>query len=101
MSQFGDERMFVLFNVAFDHMPIAAIINGTIVWVSCKYRTFGSDTFFCCHGGVSQWITSRDSVRSIRRPVRWERLSLSENLIATDLLWADPVASQKELVLWS
>ncbi|KAH7728058.1 60S ribosomal protein L11 [Aphelenchoides avenae] len=66
MQHFGDERIYALFNGAFDNLPVAA------------------------------WITSRASVRSIQRPIRWERLSLTENLIVTDLLWADPAPAQKE-----
>ncbi|EJW70366.1 hypothetical protein WUBG_18727, partial [Wuchereria bancrofti] len=73
------DRNLILFNInfVFDHLPLAAIL---------------SDQVLLCHGGISQFIKSREDIAQIPRPLTW--LAPETNVfhisIMTDILWADP-----------
>ncbi|CEF66271.1 Serine/threonine-protein phosphatase 5 [Strongyloides ratti] len=70
----GDISTFYLFNFVFERMPIAAIWNNNV---------------YLAHGGISQWINSRDDVTNIKRPLKLNR-TLKSRLLITDILWSDP-----------
>lgn len=76
-SAYGTEAAYPLFSRLFDILPVAAIINN--------------DTL-CCHGGISQWMTSRDVIREITRPTYLARMKLLENCLLCDILWSDYVS---------
>uniref|UniRef100_A0A0N4ZGB8 Serine/threonine-protein phosphatase n=1 Tax=Parastrongyloides trichosuri TaxID=131310 RepID=A0A0N4ZGB8_PARTI len=70
----GDKTCFYLFNFVFERMPLAAIWNNSV---------------YLAHGGISQWITCREDISSIKRPLKLNR-SFRSRLIITDILWSDP-----------
>ncbi|VDM50856.1 unnamed protein product [Toxocara canis] len=72
---FGNENIYHVFGRLFDIMPVAAI--------------FG-DYFLCLHGGVSQWMTSRDNIRNIQRPTYISQMKMLDCCLLADILWADP-----------
>lgn len=71
-----------LFQVAFSHMPICALVSSKI---------------FCMHGGLSPSITSLDQLRQAKLPFE---IPDSTSLVS-DVLWCDPdpsvTGSQSEL----
>jgi serine/threonine-protein phosphatase PP1 catalytic subunit len=76
-NEFGKEcktRLFpsalVIFAEAFDVIPIAAVVDGTI---------------FCIHGGLSKGFMKLSDIAKIRRP-----LTLPESGPIADLFWSDP-----------
>uniref|UniRef100_A0A0K0E6H3 Serine/threonine-protein phosphatase n=1 Tax=Strongyloides stercoralis TaxID=6248 RepID=A0A0K0E6H3_STRER len=71
---FGDQNTFYVFNFVFERMPIAAIWNNSV---------------YLAHGGISQWITSRDDIGNIKRPLKLNR-TVKLRLLITDILWSDP-----------
>uniref|UniRef100_A0A0M3HZH8 Serine/threonine-protein phosphatase n=1 Tax=Ascaris lumbricoides TaxID=6252 RepID=A0A0M3HZH8_ASCLU len=77
---FGNEDMYHVFGRLFDMMPVAAI--------------FG-DYFLCLHGGVSQWMTSRDNIRNLHRPTFMSQMKMLQCCLLADILWADPDLKQK------
>uniref|UniRef100_A0A0N5AMR7 SER_THR_PHOSPHATASE domain-containing protein n=1 Tax=Syphacia muris TaxID=451379 RepID=A0A0N5AMR7_9BILA len=83
MDAYNDRKICALFSQIFDYMPIAAIVNGR------------RNKIFCCHGGISQWMTSRDAIRTIKRPIVLYSMSVLQSCLFTDLLWADPAPRQK------
>ncbi|CEF64875.1 Serine/threonine-protein phosphatase 5 [Strongyloides ratti] len=70
----GDKSTFYLFNFVFERMPLAAIWNEKV---------------YLAHGGISQWITCRNDITNIKRPLKLNR-SLKSRLLITDILWSDP-----------
>ncbi|KHN79880.1 Serine/threonine-protein phosphatase PP1 [Toxocara canis] len=81
---FGNENIYHVFGRLFDIMPVAAI--------------FG-DYFLCLHGGVSQWMTSRDNIRNIQRPTYISQMKMLDCCLLADILWADPDVDQKRLFM--
>lgn len=79
-AAYDDPSVYPLFSRLFDVLPVAAILN---------------DEALCCHGGISQWMTSRDAIRNITRPTYLARMKLLENCLLCDILWAD-YASETE-----
>ncbi|CEF66600.1 Serine/threonine-protein phosphatase 5 [Strongyloides ratti] len=71
---FGDPNTFYVYNFVFERMPLAAIWNNTV---------------YLAHGGISQWLTSRDDITSIKRPLKLNR-TFKLRLLITDILWSDP-----------
>lgn len=86
LDEYGSLGRLLFYNIIciFDSLPLAAII---------------SDQIFCCHGGISQFLSSREDVASIPKPSRWlnESVTIWDILITTDLLWADPTEIVEEL----
>uniref|UniRef100_A0A913HU59 Serine/threonine-protein phosphatase n=1 Tax=Strongyloides stercoralis TaxID=6248 RepID=A0A913HU59_STRER len=70
----GDKSTFYMFNFVFERMPIAAIWNNKV---------------YLAHGGISQWITCREDITNIKKPLKLNR-SLKSRLLITDILWSDP-----------
>lgn len=66
-----DVSVYNTFNDLFSWMPIAGLIGGKI---------------FCCHGGISPFIDTLESIKSIRRPIA----EVPPQGLLCDLLWADP-----------
>lgn len=52
------------------------------------------DKIFCCHGGISRWMTCRDNIRQIPRPPLIEKTKLLDCCLLADILWASPNATQ-------
>ncbi|VDM19075.1 unnamed protein product [Hydatigera taeniaeformis] len=77
VERYNDPKMLDNFVVAFNHMPIAALID---------------DSFLCMHGGISKELMKpnvtdlRGAINSIPRPV-----DVPLKGLMCDLLWSDPM----------
>lgn len=74
--------IFNTFNDLFDRLPLAAIIN---------------DTVLCLHGGIGSSITSLGDIEKIKRPLEviHEVTNIDQQLVV-DILWSDPTDSDTE-----
>ena len=74
--------IFNSFNDLFDRLPLAAIIN---------------DTVLCIHGGIGSSITSISDIEKIKRPLEviHEVTNIDQQLVV-DVLWSDPTDSDAE-----
>ena len=70
---FYNNKVYNIANDCFDLLPLCAIMN---------------DSVFCVHGGISQYIQSREDIFNLQKYDGEPR----PNDIATDLLWSDPLA---------
>uniref|UniRef100_F1KZT3 protein-serine/threonine phosphatase n=1 Tax=Ascaris suum TaxID=6253 RepID=F1KZT3_ASCSU len=77
---FRNNKIYALFSGTFDVMPVAAIVG---------------DSLLCCHGGISQWMTSRDNIRQIPRPTYRKNMKMLDRCLLTDILWAIPTRFQR------
>lgn len=68
---FGDDSMWELANTVFEYLPLAALVNSTIL---------------CIHGGLSNKMHSTSALKHIKLPLR----SYTGNAIVEDLVWGDP-----------
>ena len=90
-----DQNLWHMFNVVFDYLPFAAVINKQ---------------YFAVHGGISQYLSSLDDIIQISRPTIGEEPSpqysfldyqkvRSQSLeMIQELLWSDPTDSTAEFV---
>lgn len=74
--------IFNAFNDLFDRLPLAAVIN---------------DTVLCIHGGIGSSITSLSDIEKIKRPLEviHEVTNIDQQLVV-DVLWSDPTDSDSE-----
>lgn len=74
--------IFNTFNDFFDRLPLAAVIN---------------DTVLCLHGGIGSSITSLNDIEKIKRPLEviHEVTNIDQQLVV-DILWSDPTDSDTE-----
>jgi len=72
------EMIFFTFNQAFNHMPIASVVDHSV---------------FCCHGGLSPSLKSIYCINKIERPTEVPR----EGLLS-DVLWSDPDEKLKGII---
>jgi protein phosphatase len=74
--------IFNTFNDLFDRLPLAAVIN---------------DTVLCLHGGIGSSITSLGDIEKIKRPLEviHEVTNIDQQLVV-DILWSDPTDSDAE-----
>uniref|UniRef100_A0A0N4Z2Q9 Multifunctional fusion protein n=1 Tax=Parastrongyloides trichosuri TaxID=131310 RepID=A0A0N4Z2Q9_PARTI len=72
---FGDVAYFRMLNYVMERLPICAFVN---------------DSLLCVHGGVSQWMKSREQLKAIKRPIKLN-LDLVTRLVISDMLWSDPL----------
>ena len=86
ISRMNDDEtnpvIFTRFNDFFDYLPLAAIIN---------------DTVLCLHGGIGSNITTISDIEKINRPLEviHEVTNLDQQLVV-DILWSDPTDSDVE-----
>ena len=75
--------IFTKFNDFFDYLPLAAIVN---------------DTVLCIHGGIGSSIASITDIEKIKRPLEvvHEVTSIDQQLVV-DILWSDPTDSDVEI----
>lgn len=75
--------IFNAFNDLFDRLPLAAIVN---------------DTVLCLHGGIGSAITSISDIEKIKRPLEviHEVTNIDQQLVV-DILWSDPTDSDSEI----
>uniref|UniRef100_A0A0N4Z129 Serine/threonine-protein phosphatase n=1 Tax=Parastrongyloides trichosuri TaxID=131310 RepID=A0A0N4Z129_PARTI len=73
-QSFSSGNYWKLLNFVFNRLSLAAIIENEI---------------YCVHGGISQWITSRNSIKNLKKPYT-DNVLLVERLIITDTVWSDP-----------
>ena len=74
--------IFSKFNDFFDYLPLAAIIN---------------DTVLCLHGGIGSSITTISDIEKIQRPLEVvHEVSNAEQQLVVDILWSDPTDSDIE-----
>ena len=71
---FQTMRLVAAFTNVFSELPLAAVINNM---------------FFCCHGGLSEHLTTLKQIESLKRPIHSDRAT-AEAPFLKDLLWADP-----------
>ena len=62
-------------NVAFDHLPVAALVGGRII---------------CLHGGVGETLETLDQIRAIARPLPNPIREGPHAAVLRDILWSDP-----------
>lgn len=74
-NQYAND-LWVQFNLVFDLLPFAAILNNRI---------------FCVHGGLSPELTSLDSLHNIRKPISPQTSSL-----LLDIIWSDPTEASED-----
>jgi protein phosphatase len=74
--------IFNAFNDLFDRLPLAAVIN---------------DTVLCLHGGIGSSITTLSDINKIKRPLEviHEVTNIDQQLVV-DILWSDPTDSDSE-----
>uniref|UniRef100_A0A914ZEC1 protein-serine/threonine phosphatase n=1 Tax=Parascaris univalens TaxID=6257 RepID=A0A914ZEC1_PARUN len=77
---FRNNKIYGVFSGTFDVMPLAAIVG---------------DSLLCCHGGISQWMTSRDNIRQMPRPTYRKNMKMLDRCLLTDILWAIPTRFQR------
>eukprot|EP00468_Gymnochlora_sp_CCMP2014_P002730 CAMPEP_0167746028 /NCGR_PEP_ID=MMETSP0110_2-20121227/3479_1 /TAXON_ID=629695 /ORGANISM="Gymnochlora sp., Strain CCMP2014" /LENGTH=664 /DNA_ID=CAMNT_0007630735 /DNA_START=388 /DNA_END=2384 /DNA_ORIENTATION=- len=77
----GGETVWRAFNKVFEHLPLAALVEGRIL---------------CVHGGIGK-VQTLDEIRRIKRPipVRLHSNGAADQLV-TDLLWSDPTQGDGE-----
>ncbi|KRZ97775.1 Serine/threonine-protein phosphatase PP1 isozyme 1 [Trichinella sp. T8] len=63
-------RIYVLFNEAFNLLPMAGLVGNRI---------------FCMHGGISPYLSNFNQIRKVARPIR----NITKGFLI-DLLWSDP-----------
>jgi diadenosine tetraphosphatase ApaH/serine/threonine PP2A family protein phosphatase len=86
VSRMNDDEnnpvIFTRFNDFFDYLPLAAIIN---------------DTVLCLHGGIGSNIATVSDIEKINRPLEviHEVTNLDQQLVV-DILWSDPTDSDVE-----
>ena len=86
ISRMNDDEtnpvIFTKFNDFFDYLPLAAIIN---------------DTVLCLHGGIGSNISTISDIEKINRPLEviHEVTNLDQQLVV-DILWSDPTDSDVE-----
>ncbi len=75
--------LFNAFNDLFDRLPLAAIVN---------------DSVLCLHGGIGSSISSISDIEKIRRPLEviHEVTNIDQQLVV-DILWSDPTDSDIEV----
>lgn len=70
-NEYGkDSDLYYQFNMAFNYLPITAIVG---------------ETNFCVHGGLSSKLSMISQIESFQRP-----LNNCQNLLLMDLMWSDP-----------
>ena len=81
-DDFDNPILFNAFNDFFDRLPLAAIVN---------------DSVLCIHGGIGSSISSISDIESIRRPLEviHEVTNIDQQLVV-DILWSDPTDSDIE-----
>jgi protein phosphatase len=74
--------VFNYFNDLFDRLPLAAIVN---------------DTVLCLHGGIGSSLNSISEIEKIKRPLEviHEVTNIDQQLVV-DILWSDPTDSDIE-----
>ena len=74
--------IFNYFNDFFDRLPLAAIVN---------------DTVLCLHGGIGSSISSISDIEKIKRPLEviHEVTNIDQQLVV-DILWSDPTDSDMD-----
>jgi len=75
--------VFNHFNDLFDRLPLAAVVN---------------DTVLCLHGGIGSSISSISDIEKIKRPLEviHEVLNIDHQLVV-DILWSDPTDSDMDV----
>lgn len=72
-------KLFKLFTVMFNWMPVAAIIDNKI---------------FCVHGGLSPDLVTYDQILKLSRPTEVPTSGINTNIkikgLLCDILWSDP-----------
>lgn len=74
-NQYSND-LWVKFNIVFDLLPFAAILNGRI---------------FCVHGGLSPDLKSLDDLHRIHKPISPQSSSL-----LLDIIWSDPTDASED-----
>jgi len=75
-------KMFFKFNDLFDYLPLAAIINDTVI---------------CLHGGIGSAVNTISDIEKIKRPLEViHEVTNTDQQIVVDVLWSDPTDSDME-----
>lgn len=71
VNLYGNSDLWEQFNIVFNWLPIAAIINKNT---------------FCVHGGISPHLKNINQISALKRPIA----SFQDNNLLSDLMWSDP-----------
>eukprot|EP00929_Paragymnodinium_shiwhaense_P013048 TRINITY_DN120905_c0_g1_i1.p1 TRINITY_DN120905_c0_g1~~TRINITY_DN120905_c0_g1_i1.p1 ORF type:complete len:776 (+),score=195.05 TRINITY_DN120905_c0_g1_i1:216-2543(+) len=74
-NNFG-KKVFEIIQTTFEHLPIAAKIDGKILVV---------------HGGIGRGKWTLGDISGVRRPLNAEELAKPESQWIFDILWSDPI----------
>jgi len=75
-------KLFFRFNDFFDYLPLAAIINETVL---------------CIHGGIGSAVNTISDIEKIKRPLEViHEVSNIDQQIVVDILWSDPTDNDSE-----
>lgn len=76
-------EVFNHFNDLFDRLPLAAIINDTVI---------------CLHGGIGSSLSSIQDIEKIKRPLEviHEVTNIDQQLVV-DILWSDPTDNDSDM----
>lgn len=86
INRLGDDQenpvIFTKFNDFFDYLPLAAVIN---------------DTVLCLHGGIGSSISTLSDIEKIQRPLEViHEVTNADQQLVVDILWSDPTDSDME-----
>ena len=87
MNRLNDDpenpRIFNSFNDFFDRLPLAAVVN---------------DTVLCLHGGIGSTINTIEDIEKVKTPLEVvHQVSSMEQQIVVDILWSDPTDNDTEM----
>jgi diadenosine tetraphosphatase ApaH/serine/threonine PP2A family protein phosphatase len=75
--------VFNHFNDLFDRLPLAAVVN---------------DTVLCLHGGIGSSISSISDIEKIKRPLEViHEVNNIDHQLVVDILWSDPTDSDMDI----
>ena len=77
LSEYGDDMLCEKFNAIFDYLPLAALVN---------------DTILCVHGGISEHLHNISQIEEMELPIT------EDTGIISDLVWSDPDKSFQKFV---
>ena len=78
-----NSEIFNHFNDLFDRLPLAAVINDTVI---------------CLHGGIGSSLSSIQDIEKIKRPLEviHEVTNIDQQLVV-DILWSDPTDNDSDM----
>lgn len=93
-TKFGDKlgkELWNAINNVFDHMPLAATIDKTVLPAFRTCLHFCNVKIFCCHGGVPPpWLCPfLKAINDIPNPLTYPD---QQSALAWEIMWNDPLS---------